>query len=59
MIKAYNTLSAVLKVCDELNDAEQKIDVENIIKTVIDVSDVDIEIRNSLHSAKKDAIKKL
>ena len=52
MIKAYNTLSAVLKVCDELNDAEQKIDVENIIKTVIDVSDVDIEIRNSLHLAK-------
>ena len=50
------------EVCDELTDAEKKIllsDVENIIKEVGDVSDVDIEIRNLLHSAKKDAIRKL
>ena len=50
------------EVCDELTDADKKIllsDVENIIKEVGDISDVDIEIRNSLHSAKKDAIRKL
>jgi hypothetical protein len=50
------------EVCDELTDAEKKIllsDVENIIKEVGYVSDVDIERRNLLHSAKKDAIRKL